>query len=92
MIFRYEATLFQPEEEKCCKPARINNAFNTDYIKYKSNADKNKALSIKEYLCRIRVYLKTDIINNFKKSDTWTAHLTRVIDFIFYYSKSVKDW
>ena len=36
----------------------------------KSNSDKNKTLSVKEYLNKISPYLK-DIINNLKKSDTW---------------------
>ena len=40
-----------------------------------------KALSVKEYLIKIRWYLK-DIINNFKKSDTWKIQLTVAISFI----------
>ena len=39
------------------------------YIELKSNGDRNKTLSIKEYLDYIEPYLK-DIINNLKKYDT----------------------
>ena len=41
-----------------------------NYVKYKSNGDINKTLSVEEYLNKITTYLK-GIINNFKKSDTW---------------------
>ena len=32
---------------------RIDNAFSSKYIKYESNGDKDKTLSIKEYLIRL---------------------------------------
>ena len=38
-----------------------------NYIEYESNGDKNKSLSVKKYLDKIRPYLKD--INNLKKSD-----------------------
>ena len=37
-------------------------------------------LSIKEYLDKIKPYLK-DIINNFKNYDTWEIQLTIAINF-----------
>ena len=40
-----------------------------EYNEYKSNSDKNKTLSVEEYLNKIRPYLKY-IINNLKKSYT----------------------
>ena len=46
-----------------------------------SNGDRNKALSIEEYLDKIRPYIK-DIINDLKKSDTGKLQLTIVINFI----------
>ena len=46
-----------------------------------SNGDTNKALSIEEYLDKIRPYIK-DIINDLKKSDTGKLQLTIVINFI----------
>ena len=39
-------------------------------IEYESNGDRNKILSVKVYLNKIRPYLKY-IINNIKKFDTW---------------------
>ena len=42
--------------------------------------DKNKILTVEEYLNKIRPYLK-GIINNLKKSDTWKIQLT--ITFLF---------
>ena len=46
-----------------------------------SNGDTNKALSIEEYLDKIRPYIK-DIINDLIKSDTGKLQLTIVINFI----------
>ena len=37
---------------------------------YNSNGDRNKTLSVEEYLNKIRQYLKDIIMNNIKKSDT----------------------
>ena len=61
--------LFQYEKEDYYKPLRVGNFWSNNYIKHKSNGDKNKTLSVEEYLNRIRTYLK-DIINNIKKRDT----------------------
>ena len=49
---------------------KVTNFWSNTYIEYESNADKNKILSVEEYLNKIRPYLN-DIINNLKKSDTW---------------------
>ena len=51
-----------------------------NYIEYESNSDKNKTLSVKEYLNKISLYLKD--INNLKKSDTWKIQLTIANNFI----------
>ena len=53
---------------------------NNNYIVYESNGDRNKTLSVKEYLNEIRPYL-TDIINNLEKPDTWKIQLT-IISFL----------
>ena len=45
-----------------------------NYIEYESNGDRNKKLSVDEYLNKIRSYLK-NIINNLKKFDTWKIQL-----------------
>ena len=47
----------------------------------KSNGDRNKTLSVEEYLHKVRQYLKS-IINNHKKSDTWKIQLTIAKNFI----------
>ena len=49
-------------------------------IEYKSNGDRNKTLSIKEYFGEINQYLK-DIICNLKKCDIWKIQLTITINF-----------
>ena len=48
--------LFEQEEKDC--------------IEHERNSDRNKSLSIKEYLNEIKPFLKY-IKNNLKKSDTW---------------------
>ena len=55
-------------EEDYYNPVTIGNFCNNDYIAYKSNGDKHKALSIKKYLGEIIPYLK-DIIHD-QKPDT----------------------
>ena len=52
------------------KPIKTNDAFNNDYIEYESKGDKNKTLSVKEYLNMIRPYLR-DIINDNKTQGEW---------------------
>ena len=59
---------------------RLNNFWRNNYIEYKSNSDKNKILSVEEYLNKIRPYLK-GIIYNLKKSVTWKIQLTITINF-----------
>ena len=51
------------------------------YIEYESSGDRNKNLSLKEYLDKIKPYLR-DIVINPQKSDTWKIHLTIAINFI----------
>ena len=45
-----------------------------------SNCDRNKKLSVEEYLDKIRSYLKN--INDIKNSDSWKIQLTITINFI----------
>ena len=56
------------EEENYYKPLVVGNFWSNNYIEYKSNNDRNKALLDEEYLNKIRLYLK-EIINNITKSD-----------------------
>ena len=51
------------------KSIRVNYFWSNNYIEYKSNGDRKKTLSVKEYLDKIRLYLK-DIMNDLKQSDT----------------------
>ena len=53
---------------------RVNNFLSNDYIEYKSNGDKNRILSVEEYLDKVIPCLK-DIVNDPKKSDTWKVQL-----------------
>ena len=71
--------LFKPEENHY-KPTRIGNAFSSNYIEYKSNRDKDKSLSSKEYLDKIRPYL-SGIINDYKTQGEWKIKLTMAINF-----------
>ena len=64
------SNLFEQEKEGYYKPIRVGNFYNNNYIKYKSNGDRNKTLSIEEYINKMRQHLKY-IINNLKKSDIW---------------------
>ena len=41
---------------------KVNNFWDNSYIEYKSNGDKNKNLSLYEYLNKIETYLKNIII------------------------------
>ena len=56
------------------EPVRVNNFLSNDYIEYKSNGDKNRILSVEEYLDKVTPCLK-DIVNDPKKSDTWKVQL-----------------
>ena len=60
----------------------MRNFWSYNYIEYESNGNRNKALSVVEYLNKIRPYLK-DIINNLKKSGTWKIQLTISNNFIY---------
>ena len=70
------------EEENYYKPVRVIIFWSNNYIEYESKGDRNKTLSVEEYLNKIRRYLK-DIINNLKKCDTWKIQLTIENNFIF---------
>ena len=59
-IFEHE------EEENYYKSVRVSKFWSNNTIEYKSNSDRNKALSVEEYLNIIRPYQK-DIMNNLKK-------------------------
>ena len=55
------------------KPVKTISDFNNYHIQYESIGDKNKNLSIKEYIDIIKSYL-SDIINSHKTRGEWKAH------------------
>ena len=62
-----------PIEEDYYKPIKTNSAFNSNYIQYESGGmgggeSKDKNLSIKGYLDKIKSYL-SDMINNDKAQE-----------------------
>ena len=79
-IIRDIRTLFELGDDYY-KPIRVGNFLNNNYIEYESNGDRNKNLLVKEYLVRIKPYLR-DLIINLQKSDTWKIQLTVAINFI----------
>ena len=81
-VLRDIKNLFEHEEEEnYYKPVRASNFWSYNYIEYESNGDRNKTLSVEEYLNKIGPYLK-DIMNNLKKSDTWKIQLTIANNFL----------
>ena len=56
--------------------------WNKTYIKYESNQDRNKNLSVKKYLNEMKPYLR-DIIINLQKSNTWKIQFAIAINFLF---------
>ena len=64
------------------KPIIVNGGFNNNYIQYDSRGDKDKVLTVNEYLNIIRPYLR-DMINDSKIKSEWKIQLTAAINFIF---------
>ena len=59
----------QSEDDDYYKPNRVGNFWDSNYIEYESNADKNKSLSLDGYLQKTRHYLR-DLIIGHQESDT----------------------
>ena len=49
---------------------RVSNFSSDNYFEYECNSDRDKTLSVKEYLNKIRPYLK-DIMKNLNRSNMW---------------------
>ena len=58
----------------------IGNFWNNNYIRYESSGDRNKNISGKEYLDKIKPYLR-DIITYLQKADTWKIQIITAINF-----------
>ena len=63
------------------KRERFASAFNSNYIEFRSNGDKNKILSIEEYLQEIKPHL-ADIINEHKNKDQWKIQISVSLNFV----------
>ena len=53
------------------KPIETKGAFNNNYIEYESRGDKDKNLSLEDYLNIVRSFLR-DMINNHKTHEEWS--------------------
>ena len=81
-ILREIKYLFEHEEvENYYKSVRVSNLWINNYIKYESNGDRNKTLSVARYLNKVRPYLKV-FINNFKKCNSCKIQLAIANTFI----------
>ena len=54
-MIRNIRTIFQQQEEDCYKPERVNNFWSNSSIEYESNDDKNRNLSLDEYVHKIEL-------------------------------------
>ena len=80
-IIRDIKTLYKKEEKDYYKPMMVGNFWNSNYIEYESNGDKNKNQSVKEYSNKIILYFR-DIIINLPKRDTKKIQPAISINFI----------
>ena len=51
-IIRVIRTIFEQEDDYC-KLIRVGNFWNNNYIEYESSSDRNKNLSVKEYVDKL---------------------------------------
>ena len=68
-------------DEDYYEPIIVKVAFNNNYIQYESKGDKDKTLTISQYLNMIRPYL-VDMINDHKNQSEWKIQLSAEINFI----------
>ena len=59
----------EQEKEDYYKQIRLGDFWNNNYIEYENNDDRNKALSIEDYLNKNRLYLKDKIMKNDKANE-----------------------
>ena len=69
------------QEDDHYKIVRVSDFWDSNYIKYENNGDKNKNLLVILYFNKLEPYLK-DFINDLQKSGTWNVQLTNAINFI----------
>ena len=80
-IIRDTKTPFVQEKEDYYKPKRENNFWNNNHIEHENNGDKNRDLSLDEYLHKTKPCLR-DMIINLQKSDTWKIQLRTAINLV----------
>ena len=80
-ILREIKPLFDQQEKDYYKSVRSGNSWNKNYAEYERSGDRNKKLSVKDYLIENKPYFRY-IIVNLQKSDTWKIQLTIAINFI----------
>ena len=68
-------------KEDCYKLNRMGNFCNKSYIECESNGDKDRNLSLDEYLNKTEPYLR-NIIIDLQYSNTWKIELIIAINFI----------
>ena len=81
-IIRDIRILFEQEEKDSYKPKRINSFWNSNYIEYESNGDKNRNLSLDECLNKTEIYLR-NIMIDLQSSSTWKIQLKITINLTF---------
>ena len=68
------------------KPILVKSSFKENYKYYESRGDKDKKLSVKQYLYKIMPYL-SDLINDHKtignNSNKWKIQINMHVNFIF---------
>ena len=80
-IIRDIRTLFEQHKEDYYKPKRVSYFWKNNYIEYEGNGDKNRNLSLDEYLKKVEPYLR-NIITDLQNSDTQAIQLTITINSI----------
>ena len=80
-IIRDIRTLFEQHKEDYYKPKRVSYFWNNNYIEYEGNGDKNRNLSLDEYLKKVEPYFR-NIITDLQNSDTQAIQLTITINSI----------
>ena len=78
----------QSTDEDYYKTIKTKSAFSGNYIKYESNGDKDKNLSVKKYLRMIRPYL-SDVINDHKIHKNLKVHSSNEV---FDYETQLGEW
>ena len=68
------------DEEDYYKPILVKSSFKKNYVVYESRGDKERYLSVEQYLDGIKPYLR-DLINSHKNKE-WKIQLNMYINFL----------